>query len=90
MSLISAKVTPDDGEPYVAAAGSRDVLVWEKTLRGNMSRLADNTTMTDVYAVIYVAARRLGKFAGTLPDFEDTNELEVMSGDDVDPTQPAL
>lgn len=67
---------PDGGEPYTMTAGARDIMLWEKTHRGaSFSQIKDNLTMTALYQIAHVAARRQGLFAGTLDEFENTAEL---------------
>lgn len=91
--MFDFTVRPDSGEPYTAVASSRDIVQWEKRGKGrSLSKVAEAATMTDLYELAFLASRRLGHFGGTLPEFEQTVDLqfEESPGDsDGDPTQPA-
>lgn len=88
--MIDFRVIPDDGEPFAFTAGSRDVLLWEKTSKRSFSQVESDPKMTDLYALAYTAARRQNLFTGTPADFEATCELDFTDhGEDPDPTQPA-
>ena len=87
-------VKPDNGEPYEVTAGPRDILVWEKTTRGKSfgGDLMDVKALqlTDMYKLAWIASRRLGLFAGTLQEFEESVDLIGNQPDgEPDPTQPA-
>jgi hypothetical protein len=92
--MMTFKVIPDGGEPYQVTAHSRDVLVWEKSGKGRtFSQLADHLSMTDMYGLAFVAARRQGMFSGTLQDFEQSADMMPVDVDeddeDPDPTHAA-
>lgn len=89
--MIEFTVVPDNGDQYQLTAGSRDIVLWEKAHRGaSFSQIKDNLTMTALYQIAHVAARRQGTFTGTLDEFEQQNELVFTDSDEPDPTQPAL
>ncbi|WP_188193445.1 hypothetical protein [Nonomuraea sp. SYSU D8015] len=87
--MIDFTVTPDNGEPYDVKAGSRDVLVWEKTSKGrSFQSLMNDLRMEDMYKLAHFAAKRQGLFEGTLKEFEETCELSGFTEtEEMDPTQ---
>ena len=91
--MIDVTVIPDGGEPYEITVQSRDVLVWERTGRGNsFGALMDQISMVAMYHLAWIAARRLGHFAGDLKEFEQTVEVnleETENEGEPDPTPPA-
>lgn len=95
-ALISFEISPDDGGPYRVDAYSRDVLLWEKAVKGrSFSQMQSALAMVDLYGLAHVAARRQGLFAGTLQEFEATCDLEPVTDEaPPDPTRsgatPAL
>jgi len=77
MPLYTWRVTPDDGEPYIVNAGTRDVLAWENDKPGRSAqRLNDNFHVKDAYWLAHCAAKRQGLFSGTRQEFEASVELE--------------
>lgn len=77
MALYTWRVTPDEGEPYIVNAGTRDVLAWEKFKPGNSAqRLQENFHVGDAYWLAHHAAKRQGLFSGTRQEFEASVELE--------------
>ncbi len=97
MSMFIWRVTPDEGEPYIVKAGTRDVLAWERE-PGNPGRsaqqLQDNFHVANAYWLAHRAAVRAGRFSGPLKDFEASVDLEsgsyveVADGDDDDGDSP--
>ena len=89
--MFDFKVVPDNGESYEVTAGSRDVLVWEKTSKGkNLLTFRDSLAMNDLYRLAHIASRRTGQFHGDFKEFEETVELDLVDEEDEpDPTQPA-
>jgi len=87
--VITFQVRPDDGEPYELVADSRDVLGWEKQSKGRKTFMAlmETLNLVDLYQVAHIAAKRLGKFAGELAEFERTCALEFNTEEEPDPTQ---
>jgi hypothetical protein len=80
--VITLQVTPDDAEPYKVTATSRDVLMWEKTTKGDKSfvDLVQSPNLVDLYKVAHLASHRQGLFTGPYADFEAT--CEVTGADD--------
>jgi hypothetical protein len=88
--MFTFTVKPDNGEPYEVTAGSRDVLVWERTSKGNsFGSLRDGLHMGDLYRIAHIASRRLGLFTADLKTFEETCELDFDEEEEPDPTRPA-
>lgn len=78
MAMFSWRVVPDDGEPYVVKAGTRDVLAWEREKAGRSAQqLTDNFHVQHAYWLAHRAAKRDGKFDGTRKEFEESCELET-------------
>jgi hypothetical protein len=91
-------VIPDDGDVWRVTAESRDILVWERTGRGNVfAELAESPSMTAMYHLAWLASRRLGHLNGstTLKQFEESYTIKPEAPDDgevgesVDPTPAA-
>lgn len=85
--MISFEVKPDHGDKYVLTAGSRDILMWERTTKGRtFSSLAEGVAMVDIYRIAFLAAKRQELWDGKEVDFEATHEIEVLPGEAPDPT----
>lgn len=86
--MIRFEVTPDGGEPYELEAGPRDILAWEKTGKGrSFGALAERQTFADFYALAHITAKRLGRFDGTLAEFEASCDVVPRAGSaEPDPT----
>ncbi|PZG14419.1 hypothetical protein C1I95_21750 [Micromonospora craterilacus] len=79
--MFEFELTFDDrpDERVKIAAGSRDVLMWEKTTKGaSMSKLEQELKITDLYTIAWFAAKRLGHFDGKLIEFQAGVELELL------------
>jgi hypothetical protein len=87
--VITFTVRPDDGEPYELVADSRDLLGWEKQSKGRKTfmGLMETLNLIDMYQVAHIAAKRQGRFAGELAEFERTCVLEFDAEEEPDPTQ---
>ncbi|MEV7263971.1 hypothetical protein AB0N38_10510 [Micromonospora aurantiaca] len=81
-------LTPDDdAEPIKLTAGSRDVLVFERTTKGaTLTQLLVNPKMGDLYKLAHLAAKRQQLFTGSLDEFEKGFELEFTETEAADPT----
>ena len=91
--MLKLKISPDGAEPYEVTATSRDIRAWEKGGSGRaFGKLASGLSMTDVYAIAHVTARRLGHVdqATTLDQFAESTDLELLDDDEPDPTNPDL
>lgn len=88
--MITVTVVPDDGKPYDLTATMRDLVLWEKTHKGKRMAQLSEPAATDLYEIAHVAAKRQGKFDGTLAEFMDSCDLaqEDTDEDGVDPTPP--
>lgn len=82
--MFTFKVVPEDGDPFIVKAGTRDVLTWEKTTKGNKSyaQLMAEPNLVDYYKIAHLAAWRQQLFTGTLQEFEKTHEIDLTSGED--------
>lgn len=85
------KLTPDGGDEFEVVAGTRDVLMWERTAKGrSLGAFTNELKMADLYEMAYIAAKRQGKWDGNRADFEDTMELDFEEEKEpADPTRPA-
>lgn len=96
MAMFVWRVTPDEGEPYVVEAGTRDVLAWERAQPGRSAQqLQDDFHVANAYWLAHRAATRAGRFSGSLREFESSVDLESGTvvevpaegdGDGMDPT----
>lgn len=89
--MITLKVTPDNADSYVVTATSRDVLVWEKTTKGDKTfvDLVDSPSLVDLYRVAHIASWRQGlTTAKNLQEFEATCEVTGLNEDAEDDEQP--
>lgn len=89
--MLTLRIIPDDGDPYELVAGSRQIMLWEATGRNNtLARLNDNPSMPDFYFIGHLAAVKAGKFAGSLDEFKNSVDLEMLpqSEDGESPTRP--
>jgi hypothetical protein len=98
MSMFVWRVVPDEGEPYIVEAGTRDVLAWENERKGRSAQqLQDNFHVSNAYWLAHRAATRKGLFSGSRQEFEESVDLESgalveVTGSDedgADPTHPA-
>lgn len=88
-ALFVVSVAPDGAEPFEMEAGPRDVLFWEKVSRRTIGEIESNPTMAALYSLAHATAKRQGRYAGSLEEFEATCDAMVRPLDDaVDPTQP--
>lgn len=90
--MFTFYVTPDSGETYRVVAASRDVLTWEKGLKGrSFGDLANSPSMSGMYGLAYAASRRQGLYGGSLQDFEQSVDLALVADEEAgqpDPTPP--
>lgn len=87
----SATIKFDDGGTHVIDIGSRDLLAWERSVKGaSMSKLASGH-IGDWYAIAWAAAKRQGVVGPemTLAEFEGACDVEIEIGKTADPTGPA-
>lgn len=76
--MFKFTVEPDGEEPYEIKASARDIRKWEKETGKTLSDMsAGNLDLADAYLIAYYASVRIGKFSGTLDDFEDTVDFEL-------------
>lgn len=91
--MMRLKVSPDGAEPYELEVASRDVVAWEKAGKGRAySEFAERLRMSDVFSLAHLAARRAGRFDGSLELFETTCDVEMVDDavdDEPDPSRPA-
>lgn len=81
--MMRFKVTPDGGDPYEIEATSRDVYIWEKTGRDRrMVQLSSDISMTALYELAHLAAKRKQLFTGPLDEFTSTVDLEMLAEDE--------
>ncbi|OLL69839.1 hypothetical protein Ae168Ps1_6396c [Pseudonocardia sp. Ae168_Ps1] len=88
--MFTFEVVPDGGESYELVAASRDVVVWERTGKGrSLQQLTENLRMSDLYEVAHLAARRQGRFDGSLEDFIGSVDLNLDGAAEPEgPTRP--
>jgi hypothetical protein len=89
--MFRFKVMPDDGEPYEVVATTRDIARWEKTTKGaSLAALQKDLKATDLYKVAYWSVQRQGLYDGTMADFEQGVDLDILDDEEeADPTRSA-
>lgn len=95
--MYKFKVSPDDDKSYTVVSNNRDVLAWERQKPTRAAQqLSENVHLADLYWIAHRAAKRQGLYGGTLKDFEETCDVDVLgpadddedeAGDGSDPTQ---
>lgn len=87
--MFTFKVKPDDADEFEVTAGTRDVLVWERTTKGASFGAVGqgDLKMVDLYKIAHIASRRLGLFTGDLKAFEETCEITFEEEGEPDPTR---
>lgn len=88
--MFKFKVMPDDGESYEIIATTRDIAKWERTNKGaSFASLQNDMKMTDIYKVAFHSVQRQGLYDGTMKDFEESCDLDILDMEEADPTQSA-
>jgi hypothetical protein len=88
--MFTIKVVPDNGEPFEVESQTRDILKWEKTTKGASAHQLREASFEALYKIAWIVAQRTGQFPGTLREFEETVDLDILGGEDEpDPTQSA-
>lgn len=94
--MIKLKIMPEDGgDTTIIVCTTRDIARWEKTTKGATFAQLQGEAMrvTDLYKIAWFALQRMGLPVGTLAEFEQSTDLDVldMEDDDVaDPTPSAV
>jgi hypothetical protein len=84
--MLRLKIMPDDGEPFEVTATTRDIAKWEKTTRGaTFAGFQADQKITDLYRIAYHSVVRQGLYTGTLTDFEDSTDLDVLDDEESEP-----
>lgn len=82
---MDLKVTPEGGETYDLTIKSRDILAWERVTKGmTFAKLQQELNMAHVYNLAWRAASRTRVFSGTLAEFEESHDIDIVEGDDED------
>lgn len=78
--MMRFRISPDGGDTYEIEAGSRDVLMWERTDRKGRSfrELAEAITMADAYRLAWIAVRRQRPDTGDLASFEESTDVDMI------------
>lgn len=88
--MFRFKVVPDDGDPYEVTATTRDIAKWERTNRGaSLHGLQSDMKTVDLYKIAHNAVVRQGLYEGSLKDFEDSADLDILDDEEADPTRSA-
>lgn len=83
--MFTFTISPDGEEPYELVTGSRDVVVWEKAGRNrSFSQMANAMKFSDLYELSHIAAKRQGKYAGSLADWEASRDIDLVADEDDD------
>lgn len=89
--MITVTVRPDNGDEYQVTVHPRDVLVWERTSKGNKTWLGfmANMNIQDLYELTRIAAWRQGFTDESKKDFDEHNDVVFAEeDDDPDPSLP--
>lgn len=81
--MITFKVTPDDGTEYEVTATPRDVLLWERQVRGAKFANFASPSYEDIYGLAFFASKRQRLFDSNRKDFEELCEVQPIE-DEVD------
>lgn len=97
--MINFKLMPDDSEPFVVVADSRDVIQWEVRGKGrHLGQIQQTPRMSDLSELAWLACQRRKLWTGDLADFRaqvavvPTGEQDDDADGDnlLDPTQRAV
>lgn len=87
--MFTFKVIPDDGDPFMVTARSRDVRLWERTNMGARFSGLSDASIVDYEGVAFSAAKRQGLYTGTRESWDDSVDIDIVTEDeDADPTKP--
>lgn len=101
--MIALTLVDPEGVEHDLIADSHDLFVWERTTAGaSFADLQDGGSMTDLYRIAHVVARREGLYSGKFAEFVETHRLKfperlkrlaaaAVDGDggELDPTRSA-
>jgi hypothetical protein len=77
--VIDVRITPDDGESYKLAITSRVIMAWERANKGvSFQQFMDTMNFTHLYDLSHRAALRARLFSGTLQEFEETVDIDIL------------
>lgn len=89
--MLNLKIVPDNSDPYDLTVTTRDIAKWERTTKGaSFAGLQSDMHVKDVYAVAFHAATRRGLFAGSLKEFEESVDFDILGEEEADPTRSAV
>jgi len=81
--MFTFNVAPDNGNEYQVTVGPRDILKWERTVKGaSLIKLQQNMQYEDLYHIAYLASVRQGLFAGSFELFTETVDLTMADDED--------
>lgn len=87
--MFEFEVKPDNGNNFRVTATARDVLLWERNNKGaSMVQLQQDMHMGDLYSIAYYAAKRQRLYDGTLKDFEESCDVDILDPEDDDANPP--
>lgn len=84
MAYQTIKIRPDGGDEYELEVEARDALMWEKTSRDNASIIdyLRHPSMTELYRLAHLCAKRRQQFTGSLKEFEDSHDVVIVNVDE--------
>ncbi len=81
--MFDFKVTPDGQDEYRVKSSARDIVQWERGGKNrSLASLQQDIHMEDLYAIAHLASKRNRLFNGSLNDFIDSCDLEVIDPDE--------
>jgi len=90
--MFTFTVAPDNADEYQVTVGPRDIVKWERTVKGaSLVKLQQDVHYEDLYHLAYLASKRQGLFAGSYELFEETVDITLFDEDDEEsfPTKQA-
>lgn len=84
--MITFEVKPDNGTAYEVTATPRDVLLWERQVRGAKFSNFASPSYEDIYGLAFFASKRQRLFDGNRALFEETCEVQpIEDAEDYEP-----
>lgn len=83
--MIDVRITPDEGDPYDLNISSRVIMAWERANKDvSFQQFMERMNFTHLYDLAHRAAFRAKKFTGTLQEFEETVDIDILKEGDAE------
>jgi hypothetical protein len=80
--MITFKIAEDGAESFEVTAQPRDVLLWERSVRGAKFDNFTTPSFEDIYGLAYFACKRQRVWDGNRKDFEDRCDVKPIEEDE--------